>query len=534
MKSISLARLAFCLFVFGCIGSRGVQAGVCALAVQGQVAWDYNGNVSWSSGNIDRLCRGATDSDQPAQCFQQVMHGGVDWGGGTQWQWNNVIDLCEGSLSAANTVGCFQEQVGAGATWDQAIASCDERNQGNTAAAAPAAAPAPAPVAAPPPAASDVSTSTAVAVPETAPVEPLKTTTPVMDKTTAQVLGASTEPDICWKDSYGRGVGEVPNSCRDGFERTGADLLCYEKCNSGFYGVGPVCWQDCPAGYRNDGGHCAKPEAYGRGAGYPWEFGDPAFKGDGQIARCERDNGAGNCEQDGALYYPKCRPGFHKVGCCICTPDCPAGMVDIGVSCQKQSYGRGVGEGAFCSNDQEQDFQGGLCYPKCKPGTSGVGPLCWSGCPSDYPVNCGAACGVSESACAFAIMEQVQSSTDVALNVVALVTTAGAGNAALKSARLAGKSAQKSLTKAARKQLREQAKDQALNGLKWMKRNKRVGNVQGWLEKGENVEKYSEMMVDAYEKGEFDFTQLAPSVADVEPTGVLSVVNAFNKPICGR
>jgi hypothetical protein len=35
-------------------------------------------------------------------------------------------------------------------------------------------------------------------------------------------------------------------------------------------------------------------------------------------------------------------------------------------------------------------------------------------------------------------------------------------------------------------------------------------------------------------KGEFDFTQLAPSVADADPTGLLDVVNAFDKPICGR
>ena len=131
-------------------------------------------------------------------------------------------------------------------------------------------------------------------------------------------------------------------------------------------------------------------------------------------------------------------------------------------------------------------------------------------------------------------MEQVQSSTEVALNVVALVTTADAGNAAIKAARTAGKAAQRNLTRTARDQLKKQAKDQAENALKWYRRKQNVSKVRGWLEKESNLESYSEMMVDAYEKGEFDCTQLAPSVADVEPTGVLAVVNSFNKPICGR
>src|SRR6185295_4111614 len=99
-------------------------------------------------------------------------------------------------------------------------------------------------------------------------------TTPVMDKTAAQVLGASTEPDICWRESQGRGVGEVPSTCALGQERRGADLLCYPQCRAGFSGVGPVCWQDCPAGFRDDGAFCAKPGPYDRGAGYPWKLGD--------------------------------------------------------------------------------------------------------------------------------------------------------------------------------------------------------------------------------------------------------------------
>eukprot|EP00662_Eupelagonemidae_sp_cell21_P028545 gene28545-7432_t len=49
--------------------------------------------------------------------------------------------------------------------------------------------------------------------------------------------------------------------------------------------------------------------------------------------RCEQKEG--ECETHGLLAYPKCNDSFHNVGCCVCTPDCPAGWDDIGVSCRK-------------------------------------------------------------------------------------------------------------------------------------------------------------------------------------------------------
>ncbi len=97
----------------------------CANAVQGKIAWDYNGNKQWGQGNIDRLCAGATNSIEPAQCFDRVMHGGVNWGGGTQWSWTNAIDLCEGSTNANATIACFETAIHNGADWRNAIHECD-------------------------------------------------------------------------------------------------------------------------------------------------------------------------------------------------------------------------------------------------------------------------------------------------------------------------------------------------------------------------------------------------------------------------
>jgi hypothetical protein len=45
------------------------------------------------------------------------------------------------------------------------------------------------------------------------------------------------------------------------------------------------------------------------------------------------------------MYYPKCKPNFHNVGCCICSPNCPSGMRDSGILCHKSNiYGRGAGK----------------------------------------------------------------------------------------------------------------------------------------------------------------------------------------------
>ena len=43
------------------------------------------------------------------------------------------------------------------------------------------------------------------------------------------------------------------------------------------------------------------------------------------------------------------------------------------------AYGRGVGKPiSACPSDKEKD--GALCYPKCRSGYHGVGPVCWQSC----------------------------------------------------------------------------------------------------------------------------------------------------------
>lgn len=101
--------------------------------------------------------------------------------------------------------------------------------------------------------------------------------------------------------------------------------MVYPKCAEGYTNWGCcVCANKCPEGFRDDGLFCSKPGAYGRGIGYAlWNE-----------KKCIKKNPQG-CEKHGLIWYPKCAPGYHNVGCCICSPNCPEGWTDIGISCKK-------------------------------------------------------------------------------------------------------------------------------------------------------------------------------------------------------
>jgi hypothetical protein len=306
--------------------------------------------------------------------------------------------------------------------------------------------------------------------------------------------------DMCWAASSPRGAGTIPDQCPPGQVMDAG--LCYPQCNAGYRGVGPVCWADCPSGYRDDGAFCAKPAAYGRGGGYPWKFGD-GFNLDKAKRRCEGDNPQG-CEKNGEIMYPKCRGGFHATGCCICSPDCPPGFSDMGVSCTKPSYGRGAGKvPTACSGGKEN--QGGLCYRPCEAGYKGIGPVCWANeCPSVFPTKCAAGCAKSSNACFSSIMNQTVSVLEFAGNIAGLVLTGGSANAAKAGAKTAGKVVAKETIKQTLK-----------------RKSKEIGK-----ELAENAaENAASTFFDAQSTGEFSWE-------DLDPTGVANVVKAFNQPLC--
>jgi hypothetical protein len=224
-------------------------------------------------------------------------------------------------------------------------------------------------------------------------------------------------PEFCWRDTETRGVGTVPQACQPGRDRIG--LLCYTKCGPNMQRSGFDCHSTCPDGMADQGLFCRAAE-YGRGAGYPWKFGD-ALNLDKARERCEADNGRGNCEQNGEVIYPKCKPGYSAAGCCICrpgTPDCEKLGLNTGVdlSCAKKVV---IGDPVTGACGKGEQADAGLCYPACKAGYKGIGPVCWDGGPPGW-VECGMGAAKDATTCASIVFNQVASVGQLALTVATL------------------------------------------------------------------------------------------------------------------
>ena len=192
-----------------------------------------------------------------------------------------------------------------------------------------------------------------------------------------RLLEEKEQMEGCLLKAYGR-EGKPTRICANGFERVG--FVCYPKCKENYTAVGAVCWENCPSGWKEDGvSFCLKPPSHKRTVEYAlWDK-----------EKCESENSNG-CERWGLSYYPKCKENFHSVGCCLCSPDCPNGHEsDIGKSCAKKPYGRGVGEPLVCKEGEQQHAR--LCYSSCSEGYKSVGPVCWGRCPEGF-TQCGALC----------------------------------------------------------------------------------------------------------------------------------------------
>ncbi|RHY28127.1 hypothetical protein DYB32_006230, partial [Aphanomyces invadans] len=214
---------------------------------------------------------------------------------------------------------------------------------------------------------------------------------------------------VCRRSGEGRGVGTVlENQCNKDEEAYGA--LCYPRCKEGYEKVGCcICRKKgCSGveGVTDIGVSCTKPAAYGRGVGYAlW-----------QEDKCKNENG-GTCEKYGLIWYPQCRSSFHPVGCCICSPDCPAGTIDDGAFCRKDWYSVGVGVSRLgCPAGKEQS--GALCYPPCSGTLIGAGLFCVPKCNGATPFHCGLFCTSSAITCSTSSIKVAGSVVKVALNVL--------------------------------------------------------------------------------------------------------------------
>ena len=328
------------------------------------------------------------------------------------------------------------------------------------------------------------------------------------------ILGVSggSVSEFCWKESYGRGVGTVPTRCDQGRDRIG--LLCYSSCPPNMARFGFDCHSVCPPGWANQGLFCRLSE-YGRGAGYPWQFGDP-LNDSGMFKRCERDNGAGQCENNGPIVYPKCKPGYSSVGCCICrpnVPDCSKYNMNPGIdlSCAKKII---IGDPVTgsCGSD---DKNGGLCYPKCANTFNGVGPVCWGTPPAGW-VDCGMGAAKSSMTCAQTIVSQVQSVGSLAINIASLGST-GAATAGGKASRLS--------------QITEKFKK--MKDI-FDKKTKVLQEMKALKDKFDILSNYVEVATTDDVVAE-DIVRVSAEMASlIDPSGVADVVAAYTYPKCSK
>ena len=169
------------------------------------------------------------------------------------------------------------------------------------------------------------------------------------------------------------------SACNPDEERNGA--LCYPKCEAGFVGNGPVCWETCGKN-KNQGALCRETCKEGDKdvAGVCWPGCNEGYHDDGAL--CRRN------------------PKSYLKGCCGkgCNNGCKEGETELACTCfrgahiyakksyvprtyAKKSKGRGAGHPLRCQPGQ-LGFSG-LCYDPCPDGYSmTVQGTCWQMCPA--------------------------------------------------------------------------------------------------------------------------------------------------------
>lgn len=167
-----------------------------------------------------------------------------------------------------------------------------------------------------------------------------------------------------------------PLQCSSNLQQSG--LLCYDKCPADKpNNIDGICWPNCPDGFTDFGVGCTKPSSYGNGVGYiptlnacPNGSHDVAgtcwtnnFPWTVSVNIGDRGSSCNNSDTNIAgLCYAKCKPGFHSVGGNICSPNCPDGWTDSGVSCTKPTTSVIIRNGIDTCPPDHPNKEGALCY----------------------------------------------------------------------------------------------------------------------------------------------------------------------------
>jgi hypothetical protein len=176
--------------------------------------------------------------------------------------------------------------------------------------------------------------------------------------------GGTDDGAFCRKGSYNRGVGRPIHSCDtvkiDGEDTEPLAGLCRKRCRNGYKRSGLSCMEECKSDETDDG------------------------------LTCRIDSKIISSDNTQCPWYDKC--GLVSARGCS---KCPDGYINDGCTCRRDVKVRGkdiytdIGQPFQCSSNEE--YQAGLCYDKCKRGYKGQSIICWQDCPNnstDIGISC--------------------------------------------------------------------------------------------------------------------------------------------------
>lgn len=192
------------------------------------------------------------------------------------------------------------------------------------------------------------------------------------------------------------------------------------------------------------------------------------------------------------------------------------------------------------------DYDGALCYPKCRSGFYGVGPVCWSHAPSGW-VDCAMGAAKDTKVCAETIVGQIAAVGEMALSIAGMVGSMGTSAAATAGAKVAANAGKISKIKALMDKIKTAIKSNE-KIKKLVDKAKEIKNkVEKVTDKIDKIKEKYEQANDIIETSEkvvtedysnytpADYARLAASVAALaDPTGIAGVIENFSHPICSQ
>ena len=362
-------------------------------------------------------------------------------------------------------------------------------------------------------------------------------------------LTADTGADYCWKDSYGRGAGTIPEqpptgqfrhwfsdewyACPTGYYRSlNPDINAKDAClkDNPAYSewepakdLGPIIapkpngrafkdpgynrWFSCPSGYVRSVTHVKSSSAcIKQGTIWPNE----TLSGITDHGVYHRDTPSGGFGDPNSHYY-KCPKGFNRT----IFPVTAANACEKVVPAKSVSKAKAKKMGSVCGS---KEVDAGLCYDSCKSGYTGVGPVCWTSAPSDW-VECGMGAAKDDKACAAATANQVVSVGMLAINIGSM------GSANAKKAKDIDKLSDLE-KKLAKLKKAYKAFEQSKNGKKIIKTGKAASKVKKAYDAKKEMDKA---------QTEEDIIRVSAMIASLlDPTGVADVVAAYAYPLCSK